>query len=307
MLEFFLNVFPTSRGYKLPSSYYAIKKTFKTIGLGYKSIHACVNDCFLFRGDANKDVHFCPVCNTSRWKDSNIPGKKVPKKVLCYFPIIPRVQRLYKSSHTANEMTSHATGKCTKPSKMQLPIDGRAWKDFDTKYLDFAAEPRNGRLGLAADVMYERGFFHADDAKPGVETIDVATGLKFNMRAMVLWIINDFTTQSSLSGWSGKGYKACPTYVMHIEKNVLESILNTLLMNDKSKDAAKARQDMMSLGIRNGLWLGQNKNKKCSKPQAAYSYTLEDKKSFFSSSKEFNYQMGLDPTSSTKSPIIIPI
>ncbi|GKC42837.1 hypothetical protein Tco_1060559, partial [Tanacetum coccineum] len=47
-------------------------------------------------------------------------------------------------------------------------------------------------------------------ANPGVETIDVATGLKFNMRAMVLWTINDFPAQSSLSGWSGQGYKACP-------------------------------------------------------------------------------------------------
>ncbi|GJT25374.1 zinc finger, PHD-type containing protein [Tanacetum coccineum] len=439
--SFFQNVFPTAKGYKLPPSYYAIKKTFKTIGLGYESIHACVNDCFLFRGDANKDVHFCPVCNTSRWKDSNTPGKKVPKKVLRYFPIIPRLQRLYKSSHTAKEMTWHATGKCTEPGKMQHPVDGRAWKDFDTKYLDFAAEPRNVRLGLAADgfnpfgnlsqsysmwpvilttynlppwlCMKESSFMLTllipgpkspgkdidvylrpliDDlkvlwAKPGVETIDVATGLKFNMRAMVLWTINDFPARSSLSGWSGQGYKACPTCnedtpsvrvlgktayvghrrflkkphkwrrslefngetengdpprefsrdaimtqlarlptrvkgkhprfggvkikrnvlvelnwtkrsifyeleywsfhtlkhnldVMHIEKNVLESILNTLLMNDKSKDTAKARQDLKSLGIRSGLWLGQNKNGKCSKPQAAYSFTPADRKKF---------------------------
>ncbi|GKF28058.1 hypothetical protein Tco_0094400, partial [Tanacetum coccineum] len=48
-------------------------------------------------------------------------------------------------------------------------------------------------------------------ALKGVETIDVATGQKFNMRAMVLWTINDFPAQSSLSGWSGQGYKACPT------------------------------------------------------------------------------------------------
>ncbi|GKA07537.1 hypothetical protein Tco_0686761 [Tanacetum coccineum] len=265
MIEFFQNVFPTAKGYKLPPSYYAIKKTFKTIRLGYESIHACVNDCFLFRGDANKDVHFCLVCNTSRWKDNNTPGKKVPKKVLRYFPIIPRLQRLYKSSHTAKEMTWHATGKCTEPGKMQHPVDGRAWKDFDTKYPDFAAEPRNVRLGLAADgfnpfgshsqsytmwpvilttynlppwlCMKESSFMMTllipgpkspgkdidvylrpliDDlkdlwAKPGVETIDVATGLKFNMRAMVLWTINDFPARSSLSGWSGQGYKACPT------------------------------------------------------------------------------------------------
>nr|GEX31168.1 hypothetical protein [Tanacetum cinerariifolium] len=53
--------------------------------------------------------------------------KKVPKKVLRYFLIIPRLQRLYKSSHIAKEMIWHATGKCTEP------------------------EPRNVRLGLAAD------------------------------------------------------------------------------------------------------------------------------------------------------------
>ncbi|GKC22362.1 hypothetical protein Tco_1024512 [Tanacetum coccineum] len=151
MLEFFQNVFPISKGFKLPPSYYAIKKTFKTIGLGYESIHACEHDCCLFRGDNNKDLDFCPVCNTSRWKDSNTPGKKVPKKVLCYFPIIPRLQCLYKSSHTTKDMIWHATGKCTEPDKMQHPVDGGAWKKFDTKYPDFAKEPRNVRLGLAAD------------------------------------------------------------------------------------------------------------------------------------------------------------
>nr|GEU56416.1 hypothetical protein [Tanacetum cinerariifolium] len=97
MLEFFQHVFPTMKGYMLPPSYYAIKNTFKTIGLGYESIHACVNDGFLFRGDNNKDVHFY----------SKTPGKKVPKKVLRYFSIIPRLQCLYKSSHTAKEMTWH--------------------------------------------------------------------------------------------------------------------------------------------------------------------------------------------------------
>ena len=31
------------------------------------------------------------------------------------------------------------------------------------------------------------------------------------MRAMLLWTINDFPARSSLSGWSGQGYYACPT------------------------------------------------------------------------------------------------
>ncbi|GJY42670.1 hypothetical protein Tco_0430883 [Tanacetum coccineum] len=413
MLEFFQNVFPISKGFKLPPSYYAIKKTFKTIGLGYESIHACEHDCCLFRGDNNKDLDFCPVCNTSRWKDSNTPGKKVPKKVLRYFPIIPRLQRLYKSSHTAKDMIWHATGKCMEPGKMQHPVDGGAWKKFDTKYPNFTKEPRNVRLGLAADgfnpfgnlsqaysmwpvilttynrspwlCMKESSFMLTllipgykspskdidvylrpliEDLKvlrdrKGVDTIDVASGQKFNMRALVLWTINDFPARSSLFRWSGRFLKKPhkwrrslefngqtdnkdppkefdrdvilaqldrlptrvkgkhPSYggvkikrnvhvelnwtkrsifyeleywsflslrhnldIMHIEKNVLEAILNTLLMNDKSKDTAKARQDLQMLGIRSGLWLGQTKNGKCLKPQAAYSFTPENRKKF---------------------------
>nr|GFC97065.1 hypothetical protein [Tanacetum cinerariifolium] len=48
-------------------------------------------------------------------------------------------------------MIWHATGKCMEPSKMQHSVDGRAWKKFDTKHSDFAKEPRNVRIGLAAD------------------------------------------------------------------------------------------------------------------------------------------------------------
>ncbi|GJW00097.1 retrovirus-related pol polyprotein from transposon 17.6 [Tanacetum coccineum] len=241
MLEFFQNVFPISKGFKLPPSYYAIKKTFKTIGLGYESIHACEHDCCLFRGDNNKDLDFCPVCNTSRWKDSNTLGKKVPKKVLCYFPIIPRLQRFYKSSHTAKDMIWHATGKCTEPGKMQHPVDGGAWKKFDTKYPDFAKEPRNVRLGLAADgfnpfgnlsqaysmwpvilttynlppwlCMKESSFMLTllipGPKSPGKDIDIYLRPLIEDLK--VLWTINDFPARSSLSGWSGQGYKACPT------------------------------------------------------------------------------------------------
>nr|GEZ93946.1 hypothetical protein [Tanacetum cinerariifolium] len=190
--------FMANKGYKLPPSYYATKKTFKMIGLGYESIHACEHDCCLFQGKENKDLYFCPMCNTSRWNDSNTPRKKVPKKVLRYFSIIPRLQRLYKSSHTAKEMIWHATRKCTEHS---------------------------------------------------VETIDVASGQKFNMRAMVLWTINDFLARSSLSGWSGQ-------------------------------DTAKVRQDLQKLGIRSGLWHGQTKIGKYLKPQAAYSFTPGKRKKF---------------------------
>ncbi|GJX55677.1 putative reverse transcriptase domain, ribonuclease H-like domain, aspartic peptidase domain protein [Tanacetum coccineum] len=82
MLEWLQYALPESKGYKFPPSYYAIKKTFKTIGLGYESIHACEHDCCLFRGEVKQ--RFCnsvPVCNTSRMeKHDTYTGNKVPRK-----------------------------------------------------------------------------------------------------------------------------------------------------------------------------------------------------------------------------------
>jgi hypothetical protein len=54
--------------------------------------------------------------------------------------------------------------------------------------------------------------------------------------------------------------------VMHIEKNVCESLLNTLLMNEKSKDTIKATKDLEEMNIRPELWLTTNSRNKVLKP-----------------------------------------
>jgi hypothetical protein len=41
----------------------------REFGLDYKKIHACVNDCVLFRNE-HADAQECPVCHASRWKSS---------------------------------------------------------------------------------------------------------------------------------------------------------------------------------------------------------------------------------------------
>ncbi|XP_021865807.1 uncharacterized protein [Spinacia oleracea] len=43
-----------------------------------------------------------------------------------------------------------------------------------------------------------------------VETFDAATQHHFNLRAALMWTINDFPAYAMLSGWSTKGYLACP-------------------------------------------------------------------------------------------------
>nr|GEU59675.1 hypothetical protein [Tanacetum cinerariifolium] len=257
MLELFQNAFPTAKGYKLPPLYYAIKKTLK-----------------------RSDVHFCPVCNTSRWKDSNTPRNKVPKKVLCYFPIIPRLQRLYKSSHAAKEMTCHATEKCIEPGKtahvghrrfLKKPYKWRRSLEFNGETKDEDPPREFSRDEIMTQLARLPTRVKGKHLRFG--------GVKIKRNVLVELNWTKRYVFYELEYWSFLTLKH-NLDVIHIEKNVLESILNTLLMNDKSKDTAKARQDLKRLGIRSGLWLGQNKNEKCSKPQAVYSFTPEDRNKF---------------------------
>ncbi|GJT10163.1 hypothetical protein Tco_0857205 [Tanacetum coccineum] len=67
---------------------------------------------------------------------------------------------------------------------------------------------------------------------------------------------------------------------MHIEKNALEALLNTLLQNDKTKDTVKARQNLETLKVRKELWLVKKPNGKLEKPHPKYSFTTEGRKRF---------------------------
>ncbi|WMV25908.1 hypothetical protein MTR67_019293 [Solanum verrucosum] len=218
----------------------------------------------------------------------------------------------------------------------------------------------------------------------GVETFDAFTGECFKMHAAVLWTINDFPAYANLSGWSTKGYMACPTCnkdalsqkvkskicymdhrrylkpshawrrsmkfdgkvekrlkpkelsgddvlqqldllntyrpgkhsnnkkkkrlpielnwmrksiffelpywkslklrhnldVMHIEKNICENILGTLLNIDrKTKDTEKAREDLKDMNIRKELWL-QHDDSSYTKPPACYNMSEKEKREF---------------------------
>ncbi|XP_057775556.1 uncharacterized protein LOC130994528 [Salvia miltiorrhiza] len=140
-------------GNLLPESLYAAKKTLSTLGLDYKKIHACPNDCILYRKEF-KDANDCPTCGMSRWK-TNTKTKgvsRVPSKVLWYFPPIPRFRRMFRTPEICKELTWHSDGR-TRDGILRHPADAPAWKLVDNKWPDFGQEPRNLRLALAADGM----------------------------------------------------------------------------------------------------------------------------------------------------------
>ncbi|XP_060969955.1 uncharacterized protein LOC133037137 [Cannabis sativa] len=431
--------FAFSKENNIPATYYEEKKRLKKLGLGYDYIHFCLYNCCLFyKENASKEA--CPVCETSSWVTSeNGKGKKVPCKVMRYFPLTPRLKRLYSSRITTKSMIWHHIGKSKDDGVLRHLVDGLAWKDFDAKHPEFAMDPRNVRLGLAADgfnpfgnmslaynmwpvvlanynlppwLCIKDNYFSLSTLIPGakspskdmdiflrtlvdelkelwnngVPTRDSSTNSMFTMRAALLWTANDFPARSSLSGWSGQGYKACPTCnedttsirvigktsyvghrrflpsnhamrrdtrfdgkverrppprrftceeilsqvntlepqipehhenfggvkrrrvaetsnwrknsifyeleywstnilkhnidVMHVEKNVCDSLLGTILDNDKSKDTTNARHDLKNMGIRESLWIYEDRNGRLMKPHAPYVLTREKRQLF---------------------------
>src|SRR5436190_23188689 len=76
--------------------------------------------------------------------------KKVPRKVLRHYPLLPRLQKLYAVKSTAKDMRWHAEER-NDDGILMHPADSYAWKDFDKKHVEYALEPRNVRLGLATD------------------------------------------------------------------------------------------------------------------------------------------------------------
>ena len=158
ILRMFTEVLP--KGHCIPTNLAKVRKVIRDLGLDYKKIHACINDCVLFRNE-NADAEECPVCHASRWKSTppseediasgHKPKKPLPQKVLWYFPLIPRLQRLYMTEAMSSHMKWHKEGRVD-DGVMRHPADSKAWKHVDKKYAKkFSKDARSVRLGLASD------------------------------------------------------------------------------------------------------------------------------------------------------------
>jgi hypothetical protein len=95
----------------LSQSTYQAKKIVCPLELEVEKIHACWNDCMLFRNE-DAMLEECRICETSRYKrnDKNINEddieenkkvKRAPAKVAWYFPIIPHLWPLFTNKANA--------------------------------------------------------------------------------------------------------------------------------------------------------------------------------------------------------------
>ena len=111
----------------LQDSYDKAKRYLKELGLGYELIHVCDNNCVLFRKDLAKADN-CPKCKKSRWVDAD-GAKRIPKKILRYFPLIPRLKRMFAKKSTSEETRWHKDKRVPVYNEMSHLADGEAWKD----------------------------------------------------------------------------------------------------------------------------------------------------------------------------------
>jgi hypothetical protein len=77
--------------------------------------------------------------------------KKVAHKVLRYFPVIPRLQRMFVSKEMSTHTRWHKEKRVVEKGVLRHPADGKVWKHFDKKFGWLAADPCNIKLGIATD------------------------------------------------------------------------------------------------------------------------------------------------------------
>ncbi|XP_072087173.1 uncharacterized protein [Arachis hypogaea] len=139
----------------------------------------------------------------------------------------------------------------------------------------------------------------------GVLTYDIHSKRNFQLKAALMWTINDFPTYGMLSGWSTGGRLACPKNVEEDEeppirlsgeqvwervrhypkivdtggqKNVFDNIMNTVMDSERTKDNEKARLDMAVLCKQPYLNLVQVREGHWAKPKGNYVLTLQQRK-----------------------------
>ncbi|XP_028082248.1 uncharacterized protein LOC114283584 [Camellia sinensis] len=354
----------------VPWTIYAAKRFLHDLGLGYVLIHACRYDCALFWKE-HANLHNCPKCEP-RYKLDNGKGKKIPHKILRYFPLTPTLKRLYMSKKITTDMRWHKEKRVDDGILRHL-ADAEAWKDFDWQHPMFAMNPRNVRLGLATDGFNPFGNMSTSYRVEGVmgrwvRTYDAKNEESFRMHAALMWTINDFPAYGNMFGWTTKGYLACPTCnedassqrltskigymgarrflpenhrwrrsklfngqsevrkrqrdenpvlnwakrsimfelpywkmlklrhnldVMHIEKNICDNLMATLLNVDgKNKDIEKARIDLENLKIRKELRLQSRGDGSFVKPPAVYTLSTKERQGFGAFLKSIKYPDG---------------
>ncbi|XP_010419111.1 PREDICTED: uncharacterized protein LOC104704777 [Camelina sativa] len=216
-----------------PKSTNELKRFLKVFGFGYDVIHASKKDCILYRKQYEK-METCTRCSSSRWEiDKQIDTVKdgIPAKVLRYFPIKERFQRMFRSRRIAEELCWHFNN-ASEDGTIRHPVDSITWAQVNGNctwpvfLVNYNMSPvmcmkaKNIMLTMLIpgptapsnniDVYLQPLVDELKDLwEEGIEVYDAYLKEKFTLKAILLWSISDYPASGTLSGCKVKGKQAC--------------------------------------------------------------------------------------------------
>ncbi|XP_020254210.1 uncharacterized protein LOC109831288 [Asparagus officinalis] len=215
--DMFLELFKDMlhEGYCLPRSISQAKKIIDDLGLTYEKIDACPNDCMLFWKET-ANLTMCSTCGASRYKvkkalmhlenDIDVYLKplmdELKELVIVQLGII--IVRKYQLRFSGPNAPGNDIDVYLKPLMDEL-------KELQPFLFLSLLIPGPNAPGNDIDVYLKPLMDELKELwEVGANTYDVFSNQSFNMKAAVLWTINDFPAYANLSGWSTKGKLACP-------------------------------------------------------------------------------------------------
>ena len=123
--QMLIDVCPTNQC--LPENYYQVKKLVSKLGLEVEKIECYMNGFLLYYKE-DRTLTQCIVCGDARYvprKSGMGKYKDVAVKRMFYFPIIPRLQRLYASKESAAQMRWHRENT-SNPNVLRHPSNAKA-------------------------------------------------------------------------------------------------------------------------------------------------------------------------------------
>jgi hypothetical protein len=102
-----------------------------------EKIHSCKNDCILYCGEEYEDLEKCPICGLDRFNCRKDGGdddrrKGVPKKVFCYFSIIPHLKRWFANKNESELLQWHKEKHKQDAGMIRHPTDATQWRNIDS-------------------------------------------------------------------------------------------------------------------------------------------------------------------------------
>ena len=131
----------------LPRTAYELKNLIRKMGLQHQRIHSCPEGHVLYEGPENGELQNCPTCQRSRYISGSTT---VPAAVTRYFPLVPKLIRIYRCPKLASLLEYHASSVFDGKS-MTSVAHSYQWREITRMYPEFANLSTHLRLALVAD------------------------------------------------------------------------------------------------------------------------------------------------------------